>query len=86
MPEEEFSIANINVSVTSSEGLPSYLLAAPIPAQASMPKEEESSTVNTSLLVAPVFGVRQGSVLSPQVRYLLQEAVAKHERRCGSNP
>jgi len=48
-----------------------------------MPKEEESSPVNTSLLVAPTFGVRQGSVLSPQVRYLLQAAVAKHERRRG---
>jgi len=46
--------------------------------RAAMPKEEESSTVNTSLRLEPIFGVRQGSVLSPQVRYLLQAAVAKH--------
>jgi len=73
-------LRNCAVTVAAAE----LLLYCPSPVtelsriRAAMPKEEESSTVNTSLRLEPIFGVRQGSILSPQVRYLLQAAVAKH--------
>jgi len=85
------------VAVAVAVAVPTELYAIPSPLarptgaiQASMPTEEEVSTVNTSLLVVPIFGsspvaatalrgIRQGSYIPPHILCVLRAVVAEQE-------
>jgi len=88
----------VAAAVAVAVAVPTELYAIPRPplarptgaSQASMPTEEELFTVNTSLLVVPLFGsspvaatslrgIRQGSYIPPHILCVLRAVVAEQE-------